>query len=82
MMDEDRQTALNEGVTVAKPAASPTPAYVSHPQVDDVMARFQYVMQHFLETQRSVMLAYLGSPSAAVAGEGKRHAEDCSRPSG
>jgi acyl transferase domain-containing protein/NAD(P)H-dependent flavin oxidoreductase YrpB (nitropropane dioxygenase family)/NAD(P)-dependent dehydrogenase (short-subunit alcohol dehydrogenase family) len=29
----------------------------------DVMGRYQQVMQHFLETQRTVMLAYLGAPS-------------------
>ncbi|HEX8855744.1 MAG TPA: beta-ketoacyl synthase N-terminal-like domain-containing protein, partial [Thermoleophilaceae bacterium] len=35
-------------------------------RVGDVMGRYHQVMQHFLETQRSVMLAYLGAPRPAV----------------
>jgi acyl transferase domain-containing protein/NAD(P)-dependent dehydrogenase (short-subunit alcohol dehydrogenase family) len=31
----------------------------------DVMGQFQHVMQHFLDTQRSVMLAYLGADGRA-----------------
>jgi acyl transferase domain-containing protein/NAD(P)H-dependent flavin oxidoreductase YrpB (nitropropane dioxygenase family)/NAD(P)-dependent dehydrogenase (short-subunit alcohol dehydrogenase family)/acyl carrier protein len=58
------------------PASAPVPPAVSPPEtpaappvtavsvpgdrVGDVMARYQAVMQHFLETERSVMLAYLG----------------------
>jgi acyl transferase domain-containing protein/NAD(P)H-dependent flavin oxidoreductase YrpB (nitropropane dioxygenase family) len=31
----------------------------------DVMGRYQQVMQHFLDTQQAVMLAYLGAPRSA-----------------
>ena len=36
-------------------------------RVGDVMARYQAVMQQFLETERSVMLAYLGGGRASTA---------------
>ncbi len=41
-------------VHASRPASGPD-------RVSDVMARHQQVMQQFLETQRSVMLAYLGA---------------------
>ncbi|MCO5176897.1 MAG: SDR family NAD(P)-dependent oxidoreductase [Thermomicrobiales bacterium] len=47
-------------------AQQPSPAAHGGDRVSDVMNRHQQVMQQFLETQRSVMLAYLGAyrPSA------------------
>jgi acyl transferase domain-containing protein len=48
-------------------AAAPIPAApLSGDRVGDVMGRYQTVMQHFLETQRAVMLTYLGAPRAVV----------------
>ena len=45
--------------------AGPAPAFApSGDRVGDVMGRYQAVMQHFLETQRAVMLAYLGAPAS------------------
>jgi NAD(P)-dependent dehydrogenase (short-subunit alcohol dehydrogenase family)/acyl carrier protein len=46
-------------VAEAVPAASSD-------RVSDVMARYQTVMQRFLETERAVMLTYLGAPRSAV----------------
>jgi acyl transferase domain-containing protein/NAD(P)H-dependent flavin oxidoreductase YrpB (nitropropane dioxygenase family)/NAD(P)-dependent dehydrogenase (short-subunit alcohol dehydrogenase family)/acyl carrier protein len=47
--------------------ATPIPAApLSGDRVGDVMSRYQTVMQHFLETQRAVMLTYLGAPRAVV----------------
>jgi acyl transferase domain-containing protein/NAD(P)H-dependent flavin oxidoreductase YrpB (nitropropane dioxygenase family)/NAD(P)-dependent dehydrogenase (short-subunit alcohol dehydrogenase family)/acyl carrier protein len=55
-------------VAVAVPeAAPPTASSPSGDRVSDVMGRYQTVMQHFLETQRAVMLAYLGAPRATPA---------------
>jgi acyl transferase domain-containing protein/NAD(P)H-dependent flavin oxidoreductase YrpB (nitropropane dioxygenase family)/NADP-dependent 3-hydroxy acid dehydrogenase YdfG len=49
--------------------AGPAPAFTpSGDRVGDVMGRYQAVMQHFLETQRAVMLAYLGAPRADGTG--------------
>jgi NAD(P)-dependent dehydrogenase (short-subunit alcohol dehydrogenase family)/acyl carrier protein len=66
-------TSITNG---SSPAGAPVPAAVSPPEpapapavtavtvpgdrVADVMGRYQAVMQHFLETERSVMIAYLG----------------------
>jgi NAD(P)-dependent dehydrogenase (short-subunit alcohol dehydrogenase family)/acyl carrier protein len=50
-----------------QPAAPSTPATATPPngdRVGDVMARYQQVMQRFLDAQTSVMLAYLGAPRA------------------
>ena len=60
---------LPEGAASMPPAplppAGPAPAFTpSGDRVGDVMGRYQAVMQHFLETQRAVMLAYLGGPRA------------------
>ncbi|HMM40682.1 MAG TPA: beta-ketoacyl synthase N-terminal-like domain-containing protein, partial [Thermomicrobiales bacterium] len=41
--------------------SAPAPLAGGSDRVSDVMARHQQVMQQFLETQRSVMLAYLGA---------------------
>ena len=40
------------------------PALTANPRGPEVMAGHQQLMQQFLETQRSVMLAYLGAPGA------------------
>jgi acyl transferase domain-containing protein/NAD(P)H-dependent flavin oxidoreductase YrpB (nitropropane dioxygenase family) len=46
------------------PASAPPAAAVSADGVAQVMAQFQQMMTHFLDTQRSVMTAYLqGAPS-------------------
>jgi acyl transferase domain-containing protein/NAD(P)H-dependent flavin oxidoreductase YrpB (nitropropane dioxygenase family)/NAD(P)-dependent dehydrogenase (short-subunit alcohol dehydrogenase family)/acyl carrier protein len=66
-------TSITNGST---PARAPVPPAISPPEpplappvtavsvpgdrVAEVMGRYQAVMQHFLETERSVMLAYLG----------------------
>jgi acyl transferase domain-containing protein len=51
---------------VPAPAAPIPAAPRSGDRVGDVMGRYQTVMQHFLETQRAVMLTYLGAPRAVV----------------
>ena len=49
------------------PAEGPPVERVEHiEEAGDVMGQFQHVMQHFLETQRSVMLAYLGADGRAA----------------
>ena len=53
---------------LAVPApATPLPAVPpSGDRVGDVMSRYHALMQHFLETQRAVMLTYLGAPRSVV----------------
>ena len=71
----DRATARPLATTASELPATTTPA--AHAPVDpraappgdrvaDVMARHQQVMQQFLETQRAVMLAYLGAAQGAA----------------
>jgi acyl transferase domain-containing protein/NAD(P)H-dependent flavin oxidoreductase YrpB (nitropropane dioxygenase family)/NAD(P)-dependent dehydrogenase (short-subunit alcohol dehydrogenase family) len=53
---------------VTQVTAPPAPAVPHAPATEDgiqVMLRFQELMDHFLETQRSVMLGYLQPPVAA-----------------
>ena len=49
---------------VSAPGRPPAPPAVTLPgsgdRVAEVMGRYQAVMEHFLETERSVMIAYLG----------------------
>jgi acyl transferase domain-containing protein/NADP-dependent 3-hydroxy acid dehydrogenase YdfG len=65
-------SSTNGGSPPAAPPPIPAPAApiaaapLSGDRVGDVMGRYQTVMQHFLETQRAVMLTYLGSPRAVV----------------
>ncbi len=65
--------ATSEANAPAPPAAFVQGPPLSGDRVADVMLRHQQVMQQFLETQRAVMLSYLGaaqgaaSPPAAVA---------------
>ncbi|HTQ67172.1 MAG TPA: SDR family NAD(P)-dependent oxidoreductase [Solirubrobacteraceae bacterium] len=54
---------------VATPGAAPA-APLSGDRVADVMLRHQQVMQQFLETQRAVMLSYLGAAQGAAAATG------------
>jgi acyl transferase domain-containing protein/NAD(P)H-dependent flavin oxidoreductase YrpB (nitropropane dioxygenase family)/NADP-dependent 3-hydroxy acid dehydrogenase YdfG len=72
--------ATATGAAVPAPAAHtppalatptpPAPAFSpSGDRVSEVMGRYQTVMQHFLETQRAVMLAYLGAPRAAATAQ-------------
>ena len=49
-----------EQPVVMTPPPQPVPA--NGDRAGDVMARYQQVMQRFLDTQSSVMLAYLGAP--------------------
>ncbi|MDQ5854344.1 MAG: SDR family NAD(P)-dependent oxidoreductase [Chloroflexota bacterium] len=57
---------------VPAPQMAAAPASVVRPDATAVIAQFQQVMSHFLETQRAVMLAYLGgtagTPAAPVSG--------------
>lgn len=67
-IEELRMTATNGAAAPAAPQPAPGPAYPA----GDVMAHYQRLMQQFLDTQRSVMLAYLGqaapvSPADAQA---------------
>ena len=52
----------NETIAAAPPAAVVQGPPLSGDRVADVMLRHQQVMQQFLETQRAVMLSYLGPP--------------------
>ena len=56
----------------AQPAVPAAPGPLASPATGDlgateVMCRYQDVMQHFLESQRAIMLAYLGTPDATRA---------------
>jgi acyl transferase domain-containing protein/NAD(P)H-dependent flavin oxidoreductase YrpB (nitropropane dioxygenase family)/NADP-dependent 3-hydroxy acid dehydrogenase YdfG len=48
-----------------QPGAEEIPAPLAGDRVADVMLRHQHVMQQFLETQRTVMLGYLGAAQGA-----------------
>ena len=66
-------SSTNGGGALVPAAAPPQPA-VTPPiapagdRASDVMARYHQVMQHFLDTESAVMLAYLGAPRPAPAG--------------
>jgi acyl transferase domain-containing protein/NAD(P)H-dependent flavin oxidoreductase YrpB (nitropropane dioxygenase family)/NADP-dependent 3-hydroxy acid dehydrogenase YdfG len=63
---------LRRAVTAPQAAVAPqvAPVLIPAPTLDassQVMAEFQRTMERFLETQRTVMLAFLGSEAGAVA---------------
>ncbi|HTY95660.1 MAG TPA: beta-ketoacyl synthase N-terminal-like domain-containing protein, partial [Solirubrobacteraceae bacterium] len=68
--------AASELAAATVPAAPAAPAQVipgpplSGDRVADVMLRHQQVMQQFLETQRAVMLSYLGAAQGAASATG------------
>ncbi len=58
-----------DALSPAAAAAAPAPAYRMAPPADgatQVMTRYQQLMQSFLETQRDVMLGYLGAARPAA----------------
>ena len=56
------QAPVSPAVSAPEPPPAPPAATLpgSGDRVAEVMGRYQAVMQHFLETERSVMIAYLG----------------------
>jgi acyl transferase domain-containing protein/NAD(P)H-dependent flavin oxidoreductase YrpB (nitropropane dioxygenase family)/NAD(P)-dependent dehydrogenase (short-subunit alcohol dehydrogenase family)/acyl carrier protein len=59
-------SSSGNGHAVVPGARTPSSPALTRSEAATVVAQFQQVMSHFLETQRSVMLAYLGGPAAAV----------------
>ena len=64
---DHRPPATSEVLAVPMGAAEPAAPPAAGDRVAEVMLRHQEVMQQFLETQRTVMLGYLGAGGAAAA---------------